>query len=653
MRADICVYGATPSGIAAAIAAAREGCSILLIEPTNWIGGTVSGGIARTDVDEGVSKAAVVGFPDEFYGAIARDGYDQSQNNFWTHSYNGEPSVNLAFFKRFLAQHHIHPIVNAKLQSVEINDRTIVAATFDTIGPVQAGVFIDASYEGDLLAQAGCSYFIGREANAVYGESHNGVGDLNKTASQFPDGVSPYVVAGDPASGLLPFVSASTLPSGGSQDRQVEAFCYRLVLTNDKSNKLPIQDPIDYDPLKYELLGRAIAAGLKANAMTDLFMLTNLQNPSKFDVNSQGPMSLDYVSPECTEYVSASWSRREQILQNIKNYTLGLFRWIQVDARVAPSLKASVASYGLCADEFGTQAGFSPQLYVRESRRLIGDFVMNENHMTLANGFTDEVALGYYTVDTHPVQNVIANGQVKNEGPNTFNPPVGYKIPYRVLLPKMTECTNLLVTFCMSASHVAFSSMRVEPVLMALGQAAGIAASLVVSQGFAVQEVPLIKLKEKQDIYRTVTGRAIVLDVSGTYPNGAVSQTPPSTWEYRSSAFGYIGQGYLSDGNQGKGKTLTFALNIPEPGSYRVCIKYPAGSSIDAQRSDNVPVTISHTAGASHLTLDQKSTGQGGDWDDLGVYPFDKGFPSPNRIVLSTTGTESFVVVSAVKLVKA
>jgi len=205
----------------------------------------------------------------------------------------------------------------------------------------------------------------------------------------------------------------------------------------------------------------------------------------------------------------------------------------------------------------------------------------------------------------------------------------------------------------MSASHVAFSSMRVEPVLMALGQAAGIAASLVVSQGFAVQKVPLIKLKEKQDIYRTVTGRAIVLDVSGTYPNGAVSQTPPSTWEYRSSAFGYIGQGYLSDGNQGKGKTLTFALNIPEPGSYRVCIKYPAGSSIDAQRSDNVPVTISHTAGASHLTLDQKSTGQGGDWDDLGVYPFDKGFPSPNRIVLSTTGTESFVVVSAVKLVKA
>ena len=541
MRADICVYGATPSGIAAAIAAAREGCSVLLIEPTDWIGGTVSGGIARTDVDEGVSKAAVVGFADEFFGAIARDGYYQTQNNFWVHSYNGEPSINLAFLKRFLVQHHIHPIVNAKLQSVQVNDRTIVAAAFDRVGVVEARLFIDASYEGDLLAEAGCSYFIGREANAVYGESHNGVRDLNKSASQFPDGVSPYVVAGDPASGLLPFVSAASLPSVGSQDGRVEAFCYRLVLTNDKSNKLPIPEPRDYDPLKYELLGRAIAAGLKANAMTDLFMLTDLQNQSKFDTNSQGPISLDYVSPECTEYVSASWSRREQILENIKDYTLGLFKWIEADARVASSLKRSVASYGFCADEFGTQAGFSPQLYIRESRRLIGDFVMNENHMTLANGFTDEVALGYYTVDTHPVQNVIVNGQVKNEGPNTFNPPVGYKIPYRVLLPKTTECTNLLVTFCVSASHVAFSSMRVEPVLMALGQAAGIAASLAVHRGAPIQNISIRELKNKQDIYRTVSGRAIVLDVSGDYPNGFVSQTPPLSWDYRSSDFGYIG----------------------------------------------------------------------------------------------------------------
>jgi hypothetical protein len=459
-------------------------------------------------------------------------------------------------------------------------------------------------------------------------------------------------VADDPASGLLPFVIATTLPSVGSQDSQVEAFCYRLVLTNEESNKIPIPQPTDYDRLKYELLGRAIAAGLNANAITDLFMLTELQNPTKFDANSQGPISLDYVSPECTEYISASWPRREKILQNIENYTLGLFRWIQADGRVSPSLKGSVASYGFCADEFGSQAGFSPQLYVRESRRLIGDFVMNENHMTLANGFADEIALGYYTVDTHPVRNIIANGQVKNEGPNTFNPPAGYKIPYRVLLPKTTECTNLLVTFCMSASHVAFSSMRVEPVLMALGQAAGIAASLSVYRGTPVQNISIRELKRKQDIYRIVAGRAIVLDVSGEYPNGVVSQDPPSTWIHRSSSFGYIGQGYLSDGNEGKGKTLAFALNIPEPGSYRVCIKYPTGRSIDAQRARNVPVTINHAAGVTHLTLDQKSTGQGGDWDDLGVYPFDMGWPSPNKIVVSTTGTESFVVVNAVKLLK-
>jgi hypothetical protein len=548
---DVCVYGATPSGIAAAIAARREGCSVLLLEPTASIGGMVSGGIGRSDVDEGMSKALIVGFADEFFGTIAKEGYYRSPNSFWVHSYNGEPSVNLQCFKRFLAQHQITPILNAKLASVQMNGRVIVSATFACLGTVQAKVFIDASFEGDLLTQAGCSYFIDREANAHYGETHNRVRGLTQGASQFPGGVDPYVEPGDPASGVLPFVSTAALPAVGSESTQVEAFCYRLVLTNNAPNKVAIPEPTIYDPLKYELLERAITAGLKANAITDLLMLTELQDPTKFDPNNQGPMSVDYVSPECREYLTAPWPRRQQIAQNIREYTLGLFKWLQTDPRVPSALKASVGSYGLCGDEFGAYGGFSPQLYIRESRRLVGDYVMNETHMTLDNGVTDEIALGYYTADTHVVQNLILDSQVKNEGPDAFNPPPGYKIPYRILLPKASECTNLLATFCMSASHVAFASLRVEPVLMALGQAAGIAAALAVHRGLTVHNVQIRELKNKQDIHRTV------------------------------------------------------------------------------------------------------AEGQGGDWDDLGVYPFDRGSPGTQTITIETNGTDSPVVMNAVKLVKA
>jgi hypothetical protein len=195
-----------------------------------------------------MSKAVVVGFADEFFGAIAKESYFRSQNSFWIHSYNGEPSVNLQFFKRFLAQHQIRPLLNAKLESVQMDGRVIALATFDGIGPVKAKVFIDASYEGDLLTQAGCSYFIGREANAQYGETHNGVRDLNKTAAQFPDNVDPYIEPGNPASGLLPFVSAAVMPAVGSACPQVEAFCYRLVLTNYGPNQVALPEPTTYDP---------------------------------------------------------------------------------------------------------------------------------------------------------------------------------------------------------------------------------------------------------------------------------------------------------------------------------------------------------------------------------------------------------------------
>jgi FAD dependent oxidoreductase len=204
----------------------------------------------------------------------------------------------------------------------------------------------------------------------------------------------------------------------------------------------------------------------------------------------------------------------------------------------------------------------------------------------------------------------------------------------------------------MSASHVAFASLRMEPVLMALGQAAGIAASLAAHRGLTVHNVPIRELKNKQDIYRTVADRAVVLDVSGAYRNGCITQRPPSSWTLASDMFGYIGRGYFTDGNTGKGKTLTFTPDITEPGSYRVYVKYPTSASVDADRSNAVPVTIRHAVGTTRLTLDQTSAGQGGDWDDLGVYLFDRGSPQIQTVTIETNGTDRPVVMSAVKLVK-
>ena len=650
---DLLVYGATPSGISAAVAASRHGLKVAIFEPTGWVGGMMTGGITHTDVSETVQKGVVVNWPDQLYRRIAEEGYGVSQNNFWVNSYNGEPSMNLRFITRALNEAGVQVVLNAQLASVAKLGSKITSVSFSGRGGVvSARYFIDATHEGDLAAQSGCTTVIGREANSTYGETNNGVRGLAIGAVQFPNGVDPYVTAGAPSSGLLPGVTSTPLAAIGTGDGGVQAMCYRLLITTDGANKVAFPEPEHYDPMRYELLGRSITAGLTLNAMTDMFNLTGVRGGANFDCNNKACVSLDYMGPEVEEWITASYARRIEIAAKVKDYTLGLFKWLKTDSRVPAVFKANLATYGLVRSEWGDNGNFPPALYVREGRRVVGDYVMKEGDLILANGVTDPIALAYYMADSHPVQWVISGGMVKSEGQIDVTVPPGIPVSYRVLLPKQAECTNLWVTSSMSTSRVVHTSLRMEPILMAMGYAAGAAAAIASARGCTSRAVPYSELSRIIDIRRTQEPKSVVMDPANSLATGAVTQNPASSWTISTSQFGWIGAGYASDGNTGKGKTLTYQPNLREPGNYRILAMYPTGTGQDASRANNVPITIAHAAGTTNLVLNQQSGGQGGDWDDLGVYPFAAGTPSANSVVVGTTGTSSFVIGPALKFVK-
>lgn len=644
---DVCIYGATPSGVMAAVAASRCGSTVALIEPTAWVGGMVTGGVSHTDVSETQNKACVVGLADEFYRRIANEWYGISQNGFWVNSYNAEPSVSAIYIKKYLDESGVTVVTSSPLKSLVKSGAQLLSADFTRI-VVGARTWIDATYEGDLAAAAGCSFSVGREANALYSETHNGVTSIGAGSYQFPAAVDPYVTAGVPASGLLPFVSPGALATAGSADGRCQALCLRLTVTTNGGNKVVFPDPDTYSAGDYELLGRAITAGLSLSVFGDMFAHTGLRGTSKYDVNNKACMSVDYVHPtECTEWVTASWERRAQIAANVKNYTLGLIKFLKTDSRVPAGFKTNISSYGLCADEYGDYANITPQVYVREGRRLVGDYVMDEGDMILANGVTNPIAYGYYMNDSHTVQNVVVSGAVKAEGPNAFSPPIGYPVSYNVLLPKAAECTNLMATNAMSTSRVVFGSLRMEPVLMALGQAAGIAASIAASRGMDLASVPYAEISAIQDI-KGVGSRAIVLDVSGTYTRGIYTET--GTLSDSTSIFGYVGTKFRV-GTSANSSTMKFAPNIIQPGQYGVYVRGGVASAVDATRTPDAQISIVGADGTKNLTFSQKSASASGDWDYYGDAYFNAGTPSANYVLINCVGSTLNTVVSAVKFV--
>lgn len=486
---DICIYGSSPAGIMAAYTAKLKGKSVLLISTTKRLGGLTTGGLGWTDIGDSISHRRIIkGFAREFYRRIGQH-YGMATPTFYF-----EPKVALATFRGFLDEAGIKDstdiwyqwrIVSAEKVGNEVKSITLEDATNPKVTPqrtVRAKIFMDCGYEGDLMARAGITYTVGRESADKYGEPENGAQCLNK--HQFCDGVDPYVIPGDPSSGLLWGIMSEPMPAKGTGDNHIQAYNYRLTLTKNKPFR-PITEkvPDNYDPSKYELLFRWMEKKgwsgygdcIKWTYMKDSSG-PNSWNAYKTDNNNNGAFSTDMIGYSW-DYPEATYEQRDSIAKLHEDYTKGLLYILWTDPRVPQKIRDEYNLWGYPLDEYEDNENFTPQLYIREARRMIGRMVMTEDYCLKNKVANDPIAWGAYTMDSHNCGRYVVNGMVKNEGDVQRHLTKGpYNISYRAVTPKESDARNVIVPVCLSASHIAYGSIRMEPVYMVLGETTALAA---------------------------------------------------------------------------------------------------------------------------------------------------------------------------------
>lgn len=501
---DVVVYGGTAGGVTAAIQSARMGKSVVLIEPSGHIGGLTSGGLGATDIG---NKAAIGGLSREFYRRVGayylnpsvwkhetRDAYfaarkDSKEPEQWTF----EPHVAEAILRDWLAEYHI-PIKQERFRlkdSVKKEGGRLISIRMESDVWYSGRMFIDATYEGDIMAKAGCSYHVGREANSVYGETINGIQVANAIKHQFVKDVDPYVTPGDPSSGLLPLIQSDSPGVDGEGDHRLQAYNFRMCTTDIPENRRPWPRPDHYDPAQFELLLRNFEAGDLRSPWHPLFMPNR-----KTDTNNNFAISTDFIGANY-DYPDGDWSTRERILREHRHYQMGLMYTLANHPRVPEKIREEFSRLGLAKDEFQDNDNWPHQMYVREARRLVSDYVMSQPDCQGKVVCTDPVGLGAYNMDSHNCHRYITKeGKVRNEGDVQIavSP---YSISYRSIRPKKSECENLLVPVCLAASHIAYGSIRMEPVFMVLGQSSGTAACLAIDANVSVQEVDFSQLKQQ------------------------------------------------------------------------------------------------------------------------------------------------------------
>jgi hypothetical protein len=508
VTADVVIYGGTSAAIVAAIQAKAMGKSVVVVSPDRHLGGLTSGGLGWTDSG---NKAVIGGLAREFYRRIKRH-YDRPEA--WVHQnpehykhfrpqddaiWVFEPKVAEAAFDDWVAEEAIPVVRDAWLDRergvVKEGERIASITTLD--GRTFAGtMFIDATYEGDLMAAAGVSFTTGREANATYGETLNGVQTKRAASHQFKNKVSPYVVPDDPASGLLPRIHAGPPGEEGEGDHRIQAYNFRLCMTNVPANRVPFPKPAGYDPLQYELLLRDLQAGSR-----HVFGKFDPAPNGKTDTNNHGSFSTDNIGMNY-DYPEASYERRREIIAEHAAYQQGYFWFLTHDPRVPEDVRQKMGQWGLAKDEFLDNGHWPHQIYVREARRMVADFVVAEPHLRRKMPTPDSVGMGSYNMDSHHVQRYVAHDKdgrayARNEGDIQVSPGGPYPVSYRAIVPKVGECENLLVPVAVSASHIAYGSIRMEPVFMILGQSAATAAALAIDGGVPVQKVPYERLRER------------------------------------------------------------------------------------------------------------------------------------------------------------
>lgn len=492
---DVVVYGATASGAAAAIAAARQGLRVVLVDPGHHVGGMVSGGLSHTDTGE---KVVIGGISREFFERVGRKYGAAIEWDF-------EPRVAEQVFTEMLREAHVTTIFDHALREengVTKNASTIVAVTLDDGRILRAPVFIDASYEGDLMAQAKVTYTWGREDASQYGESLAGIRPPQRPDHNFNVRVSPFAVNGS----FLPGVRAGPIGTIGQGDKKVQAYNFRMTFTDVKANRIPYPKPEGYDPARYALLKRLIDALTAANGRPPVMQELMIMSPvrgGKFDINSYGGFSTDNVGGSW-RYPVAGYAERKQIWKDHQTYEAGFFYFLANDPSVPKSLQDEVNQYGLAADEFVDNGGWPYQLYIREGRRMVGEYVMTQKDIQTEITKPDSIGMGSYQSDSHHVERMSTeDGLVRNEG-EMYVPTHPYEIPFGMMLPKTSEASNLLVPVCFSASHVAYATLRMEPQYMILGEAAGVAAALAVRGRVPVSKISVAKLQARLREQRAV-----------------------------------------------------------------------------------------------------------------------------------------------------
>lgn len=687
LEVDVCVFGGTSGGAAAAVQVARLGRTVLLTEPGGHLGGMTSGGLSAVDIGE---PRSVGGIAREYFTKLAATAgvtlawdkpFVSTGGPATGGAYAIEPHQAERVFQELVREAGVQVRFGARLAGVVKSGARITELAMEDGTRVRAGMFLDCTYEGDLMAKAGVSYTLMRESNARYGESFNGIQYAEKflpRRGHLPPGpngrvpggqgvwdrdfpLDPYVIKGKPESGLLPLIQEGEPGAPGEEAPGVQAYCFRLCLTTDPANRMPIAPPPDYDPKRYEIVARFIEACLANGDDMDLrwFSKHDPLPRNKWDFNTAtfgGNLpGASHAWPE------ASYAGREQIAREHENYHRGLLHFLATDERVPEKVRRDMQRFGLPRDEFVDRGGWPHQIYVREARRMVSDLVMTEHHTFGREIAPCSVGLGSYGTDVHEIRRIVKDGVVIREGKlaggrGGFGP---YQVGYGAIVPKRAECENLLVPFALSASHSAFASIRMEPVFMITSQSAATAAVLALREKVAIQDLDYAKLQARllQD-GQVLEWREKSPPAEPETPGGGDGQThgillDDGAGEYRgawvSSARqpSLAGPSYRHDGNQEQGsKSARFTPEIAEAGEYEVRLLYVATDN----RASNVRVTVRHEQGEARLRVDQRQPAlELGVPKALGRYRFAAG--RQGFVEVSNEGADGYVVVDGAQWV--
>lgn len=658
-EADVIVYGSTPGGFCAAIAAAREGASVILLEPTDHIGAMSTGGLSHCDSNQMV-RSTLMGLFDEWHHRVVKDYTGRGLNppynpakkdqSRWTF----EPHVAMRVTTKMLDEAGVTVLTERSLQSVT-KAGTRITSLVTKNGTFTAKTFVDGSYEGDLMAAAGVEWTIGREGGDNYDESLAG--------KQYPK--QKLNISGfDDAGKLLPLVTTDERGAEQAGDNRVMTYSFRLCLTTDPQNRIPMPKPANYDPARFEIVRRALKAGEKRIGF-DLYPLPG----NKLDGNNSigGQFSIGLIGGG-NNWHSSDEAGRKKIWEAHQQYTLEFFHFLTTDPVVPAAIRSRYAKLGLCKDEFASYGHFSPALYVRESRRMKGMYVISQKDILKEPQKDDPIAISSFPIDSHDVQRIaLKDGGVINEGtifPVRRIPGQGYAyhVPYRSILPKPDQCDNLLVPVALSCTHVGISSLRIEGAWMVIGQGAGIAAALAAKNEVTVQDLEYAKLRER------LLAQKQVLELP------EVSEAPPSddsipakslsgivlddslakltgNWSQSTNFKPHIESGYVFSGEKGStltgdGKaTATFRFRVPNSGRYQLLMAYSAHET----RAKNVPISVSSGSLRKDFVIDQTVSLPKGKHFRL-IDTVDLVADAETIIQITNSNTVGFVILDAIQL---